>query len=133
MRATSLLRFVIFGAVGFGIGWTVAGLFAVMAPMWSPYTSYFFAGACGGAGLGLAPKDWKRVAALALTGMVGFGLGTHFMFILGFIGLLPGWTSIAMYDIESQFIAVMLRSVLNVGNNFVVHQDYPSYSSRLLD
>ena len=96
MRATSLLRFVIFGAVGFGIGWTVAGLFAVMAPMWSPYTSYFFAGACGGAGLGLAPKDWKRVAALALTGMVGFGLGTHFMFILGFIGLLPGWTSIAM-------------------------------------
>lgn len=96
MRATSVMRFVIFGAVGFGIGWAVAGIFAVIAPMWSPYTSYFFAGACGGASLGAALKDWKRAATLALTGLVGFGLGTYLMFILGFIGLLPGWTSIAM-------------------------------------
>lgn len=92
----SVMRFVLFGAVGFGIGWAVAGLFAVIAPMWSPYTSYFFAGACGGVGLGLALGDWKRVAALAFTGLVGFGLGTYLMFVLGFIGLLPGWTSIAM-------------------------------------
>ena len=62
----SVMKFVLFGAVGFGIGWAVAGLFAVIAPMWSPYTSYFFAGACGGVGLGLALGDWKRVAALAL-------------------------------------------------------------------
>ena len=96
MRATSVMRFVLFGAPGFGIGWAVAGLFAVIVPMWSPYTSYYFAGACGGAGLGLALRDWKRVAALALTGLVGFGLGTYIMFILGFIGLLPGWTSIGM-------------------------------------
>ena len=96
MRAMSVMRFVVFGAVGFGIGWAVAGLFAIIAPMWSPYTSYFFAGTCGGASLGLALKDWKRATALALTGLVGFGLGTYLMFILGFIGLLPGWTSIAM-------------------------------------
>jgi hypothetical protein len=96
MRATSVMRFVVFGAVGLGIGWAVAGLVAVIAPMWSPYSSYFFAGACGSAGLGLALRDWKRVATLALTGLVGFGLGTYLMFILGFIGLLPGWTSIAM-------------------------------------
>ncbi len=92
----SVMRSVIFGAAGFGIGWAVAGLFAVIAPMWSPYSSYFFAGACGGAGLGLALRGWKRVAALALTGLVGFGLGVYVFFVLGFIGLLPGWTSIAM-------------------------------------
>lgn len=96
MRAMSVMLFVVFGAVGFGIGWSIAGFFAVIAPMWSPYSSYFFAGACGGVGLGLALRDWKRVAALALTGLVGFGLGTYLMFVLGFIGLLPGWTSIAM-------------------------------------
>lgn len=66
MRATSVLRFVVLGAVGVGIGWAMAGLLAVMVPMWSPYTSYFLAGACGGVGLGLALRDWKRVAALAL-------------------------------------------------------------------
>jgi hypothetical protein len=71
----SVMRFVIFGAVGFGTGWAVAGFFATIAPMWSPYSSYFFAGACGGASLGLALRDWKRVAALALAGLVGFGIG----------------------------------------------------------
>jgi hypothetical protein len=34
-------RFVVFGAVGFGIGWAVIGTFALTAPMWP----YFVAGA----------------------------------------------------------------------------------------
>ena len=46
--------------------------------------------------MGLALRDWKRVIGMALTGLVGFGLGTYLMFVLGFIGLLPGWVSIAM-------------------------------------
>jgi hypothetical protein len=96
MRAMSVMRFIVFGAVGFGIGWAVGGLSAIIAPMWSPYISYSFAGACGGAALGLALRDSKRVATLALIGLVGFGLGTYLMFILGFIGLLPGRTSVAM-------------------------------------
>jgi hypothetical protein len=100
MRAASVLRFVILGAVGFGIGWVAAGLFAtfaaVQSPSMLPYFSYLLAGACGGAGLGLALRSWKRVAALALMGALGFGLGLFPLFILGFIGLLPNWTSIAM-------------------------------------
>ena len=31
MRATSVMRLVLFGAVGFGIGWAVAGLFNVVS------------------------------------------------------------------------------------------------------
>ncbi len=92
--------FVVLGAVGFGIGWVVAGLFAVIAANWLPlmlpYFAYLLAGACGGAGLGLALRSWKRVAALALIGALGFGLGLFPLFILGFIGLLASWTSIAM-------------------------------------
>jgi hypothetical protein len=105
MRATSVLRFVLFGAIGFGIGWAVAGFFnsgfiAITAPMfppgrgaelppwwatWPPYLSWFFAGACGGAGLGLALRSWKRVAALALAGSLGFGVGNIFFFVLAFL------------------------------------------------
>ena len=94
------MRFVIMGAAGFGIGWAVAGLFAVIAaarlPLTLPYFSYLLSGACGGVGLGLALRSWKRGAALALMGALGFGLGLFPLFILGFIGLLPSWTSIAM-------------------------------------
>jgi hypothetical protein len=96
MRAMGVMRFVVFGTVGFGVGWAFAALSSIIVPMWSPYLSYFLAGACGGLGLGLALRGWKRVAALTFTGLVGFGLGTYLMFILGFIGLLPGQTSIAM-------------------------------------
>jgi hypothetical protein len=105
MRATSVMRFVLFGAVGFGIGLAVAGFFnsgfiAITAPMFPPgrgvepppwwmsqipSLSWFIAGACGGAGMGLALKSWKRVAALALAGCVGFGVGNFFFFVLAFL------------------------------------------------
>jgi hypothetical protein len=54
-----------------------------------PSLSRFFAGACGGAGLGLALKSWKRVAALALAGAVGFGVGNLFFFALAFLLGIP--------------------------------------------
>jgi hypothetical protein len=54
-----------------------------------PSLSWFFAGACGGAGLGLALKSWKRVAALALAGAVGFGVGNLFFFALAFLLGIP--------------------------------------------
>jgi hypothetical protein len=103
MRPTSVLRFVLYGAIGFGIGWAVAGLFnvvfaAITDPMfqpgsepppgwatWPPYFAYLFAGACGGAGLGLALGRWKRALALAVAGGAGFGVGFLLFFILAFL------------------------------------------------
>jgi hypothetical protein len=103
MRAKNVMRFVIFGAVGFGIGWVVAGLFniglvAITNPLfspgsepppgwvtWPPYFAHFFAGACGGAGLGLAIGGWKRVLALAVAGSVGLGLGLFLFFVVVFL------------------------------------------------
>ena len=102
MRATSVMRFVIFGAVGFGIGWAVAGfvnvaLVGITAPMFRPpsppppglgmlpYFAYFFAGAFGGAALGLALSSWKRAVALAAAGGVGLGLSFFLFFIVAFL------------------------------------------------
>jgi hypothetical protein len=119
MRATSVVRFILYGAVGFGIGWAIAGFFdsvfiAITAPMfppgpgprlelppwwvtWLPYLSWFIAGACGGAGLGLALGRWKRVAALALAGAVGFGVGSFLLFIIAFLfGLPPVGVAVGM-------------------------------------
>lgn len=99
MRAMGVLRFVVLGTVGFGIGWAVVGAFTLTTPMWP----YFFAGACGGAALGVATGDRKRVAASALTGALGFGIGFHVsLFIAGMlysfmaVGMLTGMVGGAM-------------------------------------
>ena len=110
MRATSVMRFVLFGAVGFGIGWAIAGFFnsgfiAITAPMFPPGggaqpppwwislmppLSWFIAGVCGGAGLGLALRSWKRVLALTVAGLLGFGLGSLLFLVIAFLfGLRP--------------------------------------------
>ena len=111
MRSTGVMRFVIFGAVGLGVGWAVAGLFnvalvGITSPMvqpgrgelpgwylWSddlPYWAYCFAGACGGAVLGLAMGGWKWVVALAVAGAIGLELGLFLLFIVAFLfGLHP--------------------------------------------
>jgi hypothetical protein len=101
----SVMRFVVFGAVGFGVGLAVAGFFnsvfiAVTAPMfpvgrgaepppwWAslpPHLSWFIAGACGGGALGLALRSWKRVVALAVAGALGFGVGYFVFFVLAFL------------------------------------------------
>jgi hypothetical protein len=105
VRETSVLRFVIFGAVGFGIGLAIAGFFnsvfiavtapifpvgreAELPPWWAslpPHFSWFVAGACGGAALGLSLGSWKRIIALAVAGSVGFGVGFFIFFVLAFL------------------------------------------------
>jgi hypothetical protein len=110
MRATSVMRYVVLGAIGFGVGWAVAGLFntalvALTEPVsppgrgaepppgwatWPPYFAYCLGGAFGGAGLGLAIGSWKRVVALTVAGGVGFGLSLFVFFIVAFLSGLPG-------------------------------------------
>ena len=54
-------KFAIYGAVGFGIGYTTVSIVPWPARLFVP-------GAVGGASLGLTLKDWKRAGLLALAG-----------------------------------------------------------------
>ncbi len=70
MRAARVMRFLIFGAVGFGVGGAIAGAFGDALLLGFPAM-----GALGGASLGLAADDRRSIATLALTGALGFGVG----------------------------------------------------------
>jgi hypothetical protein len=99
MRARGAARFIIFGAVGFGIAWAIAGFLtsgfdAITNAMfqtppwwvdWPPNMAYFLGGALGGAALGAAIGTWKRVVTLALAGAVGFGVGSFLFFVVAFL------------------------------------------------
>jgi hypothetical protein len=82
MRAASLTRFAIFGAVGFGIGGAFAGTSGDAMLL-----GFFAMGALGGASLGLAASDKRSIVTLSLTGALGFGLG----FVIAFAMVLLVW------------------------------------------
>jgi hypothetical protein len=83
MRAVSILRFVIFGAVGFGVCGAIAlalsllwaGIFSLFALAVLFVLAVLIAGAVGGASLGLALNDSRLTALLALYGAGGMLLG----------------------------------------------------------
>jgi hypothetical protein len=96
------MRFILYGAAGFGIAWAIAGFltsgFLALTlprfqppsrpPEWVEYPSqlaYFVGGACGGAALGLSLKSWKRVVTFAVAGAIGFGVGSIIFFVLAFL------------------------------------------------
>jgi hypothetical protein len=91
MRAASVMRFVLFGAVGFSIGVAIAGFWWVEWPSTARLLAYFLGGACGGAALGVAMGTWKRVLTLAVAGFFGFGLSSLLVIVLSrvFLFLVP--------------------------------------------
>ncbi len=74
MRRSILLRFVLLGAAGFGVG------FAMVA-ITEGRLGYSAAGALGGVALGMAWKDMKTAIALTVASAVGFGIGVLIWFI----------------------------------------------------
>ena len=88
MRAGSIIRFVFFGAVGFGVGGAISGQLLMFLPGLVPGLvglplTLFLVGALGGAALGLALRDWRRVVILALLGALGLTVGVMAGLILG--------------------------------------------------
>ena len=75
MRATSVMRFVVLGAVGFGMGGAI-GTFLF------PF-GILLGGAVGGAALGLALRDFRRVGILAGLGALGLLVGVFAALTLG--------------------------------------------------
>src|SRR5215212_1013406 len=86
MRAASVMRFALFGAVGFGVGGTIAGACWPLAFVTSGASALLsiLSGAVGGASLGLALKDRRRTTSLAALGIVGFGVGGIVVLLIGF-------------------------------------------------
>jgi hypothetical protein len=79
MRAMSMLRFVVLGAVGFGL------VGVIPLPL-----NVLIGGAVGGASLGMALKDWRRVVILAVLGELGLIVGVLAGLIL--VGVSAGLT-----------------------------------------
>jgi hypothetical protein len=138
MSLTSVRRFVIYGAVGFGIGWAVLGVLGGGFPMagavgtvlggaifsgdlpalllYTPVLS--LGGAFGGAVLGLAFKDFRRVVILAVLGAVGFFVGSFIVvglfFSLSFMqvgyGLLEALSAAVLGLVIGAVLGMTLRS-----------------------
>ncbi|MCZ6678970.1 MAG: hypothetical protein O7E52_17190 [Candidatus Poribacteria bacterium] len=92
------------GAIGFTVGFFIP-FFIVMA-IWEPiFTGLFIgaiAGAIGGGVLGLALKQWKKVAFLALAAAIGFGIAVQATWdgLRGFTPqILGGAMSVAIWGI----------------------------------
>lgn len=138
MRAASVLRFVVLGAVGFGIAWALLGvlgggfplaggvglvlggaIFSGDLPALLLYTPVLgLGGACGGAVLGWAFKDFRRVAVLAVLGAAGFMVGSFIVvglfFSLSFLragyGLLEALSASALGLVLGALLGLSLRS-----------------------
>jgi hypothetical protein len=84
MRAVSMIRFVVLGAIGFGIAGAIGSPLITFLPggvallLWP-----LVGGALGGASLGLALKDVRRVVNLALLGTLGLFVGAFAGLVLG--------------------------------------------------
>jgi len=144
MRAKGVVRSIIFGALGFGIGWAVLGILSGGFPMaggigtvlggaifngdlpslllYTPVLS--LCGACGGAILGLTFKDSRRVAILAVLGAVGFFLGSFIVVVLFFsltfvqagYGILEALSAAALGLVIGAVLSLSLRSFRGTGD-----------------
>ena len=138
MKSLGVMRFVIFGAMGFGIGWAVLGAFGGGFPLgggvglvlggaifsgdlpslllYTPALS--LGGAFGGAALGLAYRDFRRIVILAVLGAVGFFLGSFIVVVLFFslsfmqagYGLLEALSAAALGLTVGALLGLSLRS-----------------------
>jgi len=98
------MRFALFGAVGFGIGGTIAGACWPLAVFTSGTSALLFilSGAIGGASLGLASKARRRTMSLAVLGIVGFGVGgiVALLVAFGVFVPIPALTGSADYGVR---------------------------------
>jgi hypothetical protein len=96
MRTRSVMRFVIFGAVGFGLGGTIVGALWPLAPLSFVASGllYVLSGALGGAALGLALKDRGKTINLALLGTLGFAIGGIVALAVA-VGVVPAFASVS--------------------------------------
>jgi len=83
---TSMLKYMLMGAIGFGIGsFFPFNLYADMSYAYPNLTEMLIFGAIGGASLGIISRNIKKILCLALLGSIGISIG----FIMSFVILYP--------------------------------------------
>ena len=89
MGRAGIFRFVLFGAVGFGVGGAMAAASWPLLMFTFGVSALLFvlSGAFGGASLGLALGDRRRTVALALLGVLGTVLGGIVALVIAFLFL----------------------------------------------
>jgi hypothetical protein len=79
-----MMRFIVLGAIGFGLGGAIGSPLITFLPGGVALLLWLLVGgAVGGASLGLALKDWRRVVVLALLGALGLFVGVMAGLLLG--------------------------------------------------
>jgi hypothetical protein len=105
MRAMRVMRFIILGAIGFGVGGTIAAACWSLAFVTYGASALLFilSGAVGGASLGLALGDRRRTAILALLGTIGFTFGgiVALLIAFGIFAPIPALSGSVDYDVRS--------------------------------
>lgn len=86
MRPVGVARVALLGALGFGIGGAIASA-GFLIPV---------GGAVAGASLGLALGDWRKVATLALLGVLGTTLGVLAALVVTAPLSYPSWAMAAV-------------------------------------
>jgi hypothetical protein len=97
MKARSVMRFVVFGAVGFGVSGTIVGVLWPLAFLLSFQAAgllFVLSGAVGGASLGLALGDRERTLHLAVLGSLGFTIGGLVALAVA-VGFVPAFGSLS--------------------------------------
>ncbi len=79
----SIPAFILWGAVGFGIGGAVGGIITVYTHTGYGFFGFPIMGVAGGAALGLTLKGWRKAGRLARAGAIGFLIGHLFSFGFG--------------------------------------------------
>lgn len=89
MRKVEIMRFVLLGALGFGIGGAIAAASWPLLVFTFGASALLFvlSGAAGGASLGLALEDRRRTVALALLGILGTLVGGIVALVIAFLFL----------------------------------------------
>jgi hypothetical protein len=112
MRAASVMRFVVLGAAGFGIGGAISRPLSLLLPgtVALPLT-LLVGGAVGGAALGLALKEGRRGVTLAVLGALGLFVGVFAGLIL--VGVSARFTPSAFFVNYSEVpIAAIVGAVV---------------------
>jgi hypothetical protein len=134
MRAANVMRFVLFGAAGFGIGGIIAGVSWPLVFLTSGASGLLFvlSGAVGGASLGSALGDRRKTMSLAVLGALGSTIGgiVALLTAFGFFAPMPALSASEDYGVRG-VMGVLGGAVVGASLSFAF-QDWRRFLTLIL-